>query len=258
MFATLKALLVILGLGIPAGLILIPWTLLSGSMQPLYRTGQWIANAGLRAAGITFDVDGLENIPAARACIFMPNHVSNLDPPALMPFLPGTPVVMLKRSLMRIPLLGTAMRLGRFIPVDRDGNRESAIHSAKEAAQVLADGLSLLIFIEGTRSRTGRLLPFKRGPFHLAQSTGALIVPIAIWGTETMLQKGSAAIRPGTVHLRFLPAIAPGDYPRRNDLLNAVRSSMLAALPPHMHPVSSDERPIEHTNPTQNDASSPA
>ncbi len=238
MFATLKALLVILGLGIPAGLVLVPWTLLTRNMGPLYRTGQWVAHAGLRAAGITFDVQGLEHIPTDMACIYMPNHVSNLDPPALMPYLPGEPVVMLKRSLMRIPILGTAMRLARFIPVDRDGNRESAIHSAKVAAQVLQDGLSLLIFIEGTRSRTGRLLPFKRGPFHLAQSTGAHIVPIAIWGTETMMQKGSAAVTPGTAHIRFLPAIDPKDYPRRNDLLAAVRGSILAALPPQMHPLS--------------------
>ena len=241
MFATLKALLVILGLGIPAGLVLVPWTALTRNMQPLYRVGQWIAHAGMRAAGVAFDVEGRENIPVGRACIYMPNHVSNLDPPSVLPMLPGTPVVMLKRSLMRIPLLGTAMRLGRFIPVDRDGTRESAMQSAKDAAKVLADGLSLLIFIEGTRSRTGRLLPFKRGPFHLAQSTGAPIVPVALWGTETMMKKGSIAVHPGTVHVRFLPAIDPADYPRRNDLLNAVRESMIAALPAHMHPAAASE-----------------
>ena len=236
MFATLKMLAVFLGFGVPAGLILVPWTLLTRRMQPLYRTGQWIAHAGLRAAGIRFDVQGHEHLPTDRACLYMPNHVSNLDPPALIPLLPGTPVVMLKRSLMRIPLLGTAMRLARFVPVDRDGTREAAMQSAKESAAVLKDGLSLLIFIEGTRSRTGRLLPFKRGPFHLAQSTGAPIVPIAIWGTEGMLRKGSAAVHPGTVHVRFLPAIDPAAYARRNDLIEAVRGAMLAVLPAHMHP----------------------
>ncbi len=241
MFATLKALLVIFGLGIPAGLVLVPWTLLTRRMQPLYRAGQWIAHAGLRAAGITFDVEGREHIPTDRGCIYMPNHVSNLDPPALIPLLPGMPVVMLKRSLMRIPLLGTAMRLGRFIPVDRDGNRESAMQAAKDSARVLQDGLSLLIFIEGTRSRDGRLLPFKRGPFHLAQSTGAPIVPIALWGTESMMKKGSAAVTPGTVHIRFLPPVHPAGYPRRNDIHDAVRASILAALPPHMHPLASTE-----------------
>lgn len=240
MFATLKMLFVFLGLGLPAGLVLVPWTLLTRRMGPLYRTGQWIANAGFRAAGITFDVQGREHIPAGCAVLYMPNHVSNLDPPALIPMLPGMPVVMLKRSLMRIPLLGTAMRLGRFIPVDRDGSRESAMRSAKEAAQVLQDGLSLLIFIEGTRSRTGRLLPFKRGPFAMAQSTGTPIVPVAIWGTETMLRKGSAAVHPGIVHIRFQPAIKPAAYPRRNDLVAAVRASILEALPLYMHPVGNE------------------
>ncbi len=237
MFATFKMLVIFLGLGLPAGLILVPWTILTRNMRPLYRTGQWIAHAGLRAADIAFDVQGREHIPTDRAVLYMPNHVSNLDPPALIPMLPGMPVVMLKRSLMRIPILGMAMRLARFIPVDRDGSRESAMRSAKQAAQVLQDGMSLLIFIEGTRSRTGRLLPFKRGPFAMAQSTGAPIVPIAIWGTETMLRKGSAAVHPGTVHLRFLPAVEPKDHPRRNDLVDAVRTSMLSALPLHMHPL---------------------
>lgn len=240
MFATFKMLLVFFGLGLPAGLVLVPWTLLTRRMGPLYRTGQWIAHAGLRAAGITFDVQGLENIPTGRAVLYLPNHVSNLDPPALIPMLPGTPVVMLKRSLMRIPLLGTAMRLGRFIPVDRNGSREAAMKSAQDAATVLQDGLSLLIFAEGTRSRTGRLLPFKRGPFRLAQTTGAPIVPVAIWGTETMLRKGSAAVHPGVVHLRFQPVIEPGDFVKRNDLVAAVRASLLTVLPESMHPLEED------------------
>ena len=241
MLGTLKLLAVFIGLGLPAGLLLVPWTLLTRRMQPLYRSGQWIAHAGLRAAGIRFDVQGREHILPGRACIYMSNHVSNLDPPALIPLLPGTPVVMLKRSLMRIPLLGTAMRLARFVPVDRDGTREAAMQSAKDSAAVLQDGLSLLIFIEGRRARTGRLLPFKRGPFHLSQSTGAPIVPIVLWGTERMLRKGSAAVHVGTVHVRFLPAIDPAAYPRRNDLVDAVRTVMLAVLPKHMHPLSKAE-----------------
>ena len=129
------------------------------------------------------------------------------------------------------------MRMGKFVPVERDGDRRSAVNAAKAAAEAIQSGLSLLVFIEGTRSRTGRLLPFKRGPFHIARSTGAPIVPVAISGTERMMQKGSAAITPGTVHIRFLPAILPADHPDRNDLLQAVRQSMLSALPEHMHPL---------------------
>lgn len=132
------------------------------------------------------------------------------------------------------------MKMGKFVPVERDGDRRSAVQAAKAAAEAIQSGLSLLVFIEGTRSRTGRLLPFKRGPFHLAQSTGAPIVPIAIWGTEQMMQKGSAAILPGTAHIRFLPAITPADHPDRNDLLQTVRQSILSALPKHMHPLSNE------------------
>ncbi len=230
-------LVVFIGLGVPAGLIGIPWTLLTRKMRPLYSVGQRIAHLGLRAAGIRFDVSGREHIPTDRPCIYMANHVSNLDPPALIPMLPGTPSVMLKNSLMRIPFLGSAMRLGKFVPVERDGNRGSALQSAKAAAAAIESGLSLLIFIEGTRSRTGRLLPFKRGPFHLAQSTGAPIVPVAIFGTERMLRKGSAAVIPGTAHIRFLPAIDPKSVPDRDALLRAVRNAILNELPAEMHPL---------------------
>ena len=240
LFSTAKAVAVFATLGLPAGLVGMPLTLATKDVAWMYRAGQRIAHLGLRAAGITFDVQGREHIPTARPCIFMANHVSNLDPPALIPMLPGTPSVMLKKSLMKIPVLGPAMRMGKFVPVERDGDRRSAVQAAKAAAEAILSGLSLLVFIEGTRSRTGRLLPFKRGPFHLAQSTGAPILPIAIWGTEQMMQKGSAAILPGTAHIRFLPAVSPGDHPDRNDLLQSVRQSILSALPSHMHPLSNE------------------
>lgn len=237
MFSTLRMVAVFLLLGVPAGIIGIPLTLLTRDVRWMYRAGQRTANLGLRAAGIRIEVTGREHVPTGRPCIYMANHVSNLDPPALIPMLPGTPAVMLKSSLMRIPVLGRAMRMAKFVPVERDGNRETAIRSAKAAAEALSSGLSLLVFIEGTRSRTGRLLRFKRGPFHLARSTGATIVPVAIHGTESMMQKGSAAVHPGTAHIHFLPAIDPAHYPNRNDLLNAVRASILQALPQHMHPI---------------------
>ena len=240
LFSTAKAVTVFTALGLPAGLIGMPLTLATRDVGWMYRAGQRIAHLGLVAAGIRFDVQGREHIPADRPCIFMSNHVSNLDPPALVPMLPGTPSIMLKKSLMKIPVLGPAMKMGKFVPVERDGDRRSAVQAARAAAEAIQSGLSLLVFIEGTRSRTGRLLPFKRGPFHLAQSTGAPIVPVALWGTEQMMQKGSAAITPGTAHIRFFPPISPADHPDRNELLRSVRESILSALPEHMHPLPAD------------------
>lgn len=237
LFSTAKAVAVITALGVPTGLVGLPLTFATKNVGWMYRTGQRIANLGIRAAGVQVQVEGRANIPADRPCIFMSNHVSNLDPPALIPMLPGTPSVMLKKSLMSIPVLGPAMRMGKFVPVERDGDRRSAVVAARAAAEAIESGLSLLIFVEGTRSRTGRLLPFKRGPFHLAQSTKAPIVPVVIAGTEQLMEKGSAAITPGTVHIRFLPPVDPAAHPDRNELMQTVREHMIEALPPAMRPL---------------------
>ncbi len=241
MFAALKLFAVWIGLGLPAAILGLPWTLLSGNIGWMYRAGQRAAHLGMRAAGITFDVQGFENIPPDRPCIFMSNHVSNLDPPALLPMLPGTPAVMLKSSLMRIPLLGRAMAMGRFVSVDRNGSREDITRAKQQSEAALASGLSMLIFVEGTRSRTGRLQPFKRGPFHLSWNSGAPIVPVVLYGTEAMMRLGSLRVTPGIAHIRFLPALSPRSYPNRNALLEAVRASMLQALPAHMHPLPAEK-----------------
>src|SRR5580693_4299142 len=100
MFATFKLLFVYLPLGSIAGIIGIPYTLLVGDISLLYRVAMWIVNAGVRAAGIKIEVTGLEHVPAGRSCIFMSNHVSNLDPPVELPLLPGRCSVLLKRELM--------------------------------------------------------------------------------------------------------------------------------------------------------------
>src|ERR1700756_68089 len=98
MFATLKMVSIYLTLGSLAGIVGIPYTLLVGDISLLYRVGMWITNAGVRAAGIRIEVSGRENIPSGRSCIFMCNHVSNLDPPVLIPLLPGRSSVLLKKE----------------------------------------------------------------------------------------------------------------------------------------------------------------
>ncbi|MBS1814062.1 MAG: 1-acyl-sn-glycerol-3-phosphate acyltransferase [Acidobacteria bacterium] len=227
--------LVCVVLGVPAGIVGIPLTLITRDISLLYKWGNGIAALGVRAAGIRLDIQGYEHIPAGRACIFMCNHVSNLDPPILLPKIPGRASVMLKASLMKIPLLGPAMRLGKYVPVERE-SRASAIKSLRFATEVLKEGIHMVVFAEGTRSRTGRLLPFKKGPFHLAENTKVPVIPTVIYGTGTMLVKGSWGIRPGTAHVRFLDPIDPAQYSERDALMHAVRESMIAALPVAMRP----------------------
>jgi len=237
MFATLKMLFVYTALGPIAGIVGMPYTLLIGDITLLYRVSMWIANAGVRAAGMKIEMQGMENVPEGRACIFMCNHVSNLDPPVVLPLLPGRCSVMLKKELMSIPILGTAMRMGQFVPVERGGKRDAAQASVIAAGKALNDGLNMLVFPEGTRSKDGRLSAFKKGPFFLAMETKATIVPVALSGTEKMMRKGSAAILPGVAKIQLLPALEPSDFQTREDLLRAVRAAIAEALPQEMKPL---------------------
>lgn len=234
MIASLLLLATFLVLGLPTAAVCLPWALITGNIMPLYRASMFIVRAGLKLAGIRIDVQGLENVPAGHACIFMANHVSNLDPPILLPLIPGRTSVFLKQSLMKIPILGYGMRLAEFVPVSRSGSVEGAVESGRAAKVVLDKGIHITTFVEGTRSRDGRLLPFKKGPFYLAMETGAPCIPVSIWGTETMMGKGSLRVRRGTAHVRFHPPVWPPVIGDREALLLAVRGAIASALPEHM------------------------
>jgi 1-acyl-sn-glycerol-3-phosphate acyltransferase len=234
MISSLGLLFTLILLGIPAAIIFIPWTLITGNVLPLYNATQFMVRAGYWVARIRVETKGLDNVPAHTACIFMANHVSNLDPPALIPRIPGRTSAFMKRSLMKIPIVGYAFKLGEFIPVDRDGSVTGAQESVAAARRVLARGVHITTFVEGTRSRDGRLLPFKKGPFYLAKETGAPCVPVSIYGTETMMAKGSLRIKPGTAHITFHAPFDPGTFSSREELLDAVRESIASGLPEWM------------------------
>ena len=237
MFATFKLIFVYLTLGSITGIVGIPYTLLVGNISLLYRVAMWVTNAGVRAAGIKIEISDKENIPSGRSCIFMSNHVSNLDPPVLIPLLPGRSSVLLKKELMNIPILGRAMRMAKFVPVERGSRRDAARASVEAAAEALRSGLHILVYPEGTRSPDGRLSTFKKGPFFLALETQAPIVPIALSGTQTMMRKGSYAITPGLARIQVLPIIEPSNYETREELMLAVRAAIADALPVEMKPL---------------------
>ncbi|HWR14543.1 MAG TPA: lysophospholipid acyltransferase family protein [Terriglobales bacterium] len=208
-----------------------PWTFISGRIDALYRSAMWIALVGIRLAGIRWKTVGYDQLDLSRNYIFMSNHVSNLDPPLLIPLLPHRVTVLVKKELFKIPIFGKAMRMGDFVPIDRR-NRDAAVASVREAETTVRRGLHMVVFPEGTRSRDGRLLPFKKGPFYLALETGVPIVPITLVGSETLLPKGKILAKPGVVTVVFHQPVDPQHYPDRDELMQKVRDDIASALPP--------------------------
>ena len=213
-----------------AALIGFPWTFISGKIDLLYWLGTRIAFAGVRLAGIKVRLVGLDRLNPAVTYIFMSNHVSNLDPPILVPVIPRRTSVLVKKELFRVPILGRAMRLASLVPVDRS-NRDAAVASLRAAADVLAKGIPMTIFVEGTRSFDGRLLPFKKGPFYLAMESGAPVVPVSIVGTHYILPKRRFSIRKGDATVVFHAPLHPQQFSDRDALMSAVHDSIESALP---------------------------
>ena len=221
-------------LGIPSAILFIPWCAVTGNVLPLYKATRFMLSSSCWMAGVRFHTEGLERVPRDRACIFMSNHVSNLDPPALVSLIPGRTSAFMKRSLMNLPILGTGFRQGDFIAVDRSGSPAAAQESVAAARRVLAKGVHMTTFVEGTRSPDGRMLPFKKGPFFLAMGSGAPCIPVSNHGTESIMAKGSLRMHPGMAHVVFHPPIDPAGFATREELMQAVRVAIASGLPEWM------------------------
>jgi 1-acyl-sn-glycerol-3-phosphate acyltransferase len=212
-------------------LIFFPWVFITGNIMPLYRAGIWGAWTGIRLAGVKVKVEGLARLDPKHTYIFMSNHASNVDPPILIPLIPTRTSVMAKRELFSYPLLGKAMRMASLVPVNRK-DRDAGIAAVRAAAEVVKHGINMTIFVEGGRSFDGKLLPFKKGPFYLAEECQVPVVPVTVSGTHYVMPKNRLAIKPGLVTVTFHQPIAPAGFGAREDLMEKVRAAINSALPP--------------------------
>jgi 1-acyl-sn-glycerol-3-phosphate acyltransferase len=171
----------------------------------LYRVGHIGVRMGLFLSGIKVALEGTEHIQRRRAAVYAVNHASNVEPPIIFDTLhelfPRLRIVY-KAELRKLPVLVRAFDLAGFVPLQR-GNPEQSLPAIDGAVAALNEGNSFLIFPEGTRSRTGDLLPFKKGGFILAIKGQSPVVPIAITGAQKAMRKGSPLIYPVTVRVRI-------------------------------------------------------
>lgn len=179
--------------------------LLTGAQRHLFYLGILCVRIAMAIVGIRVVVTGREHIQPHRATLYCVNHASNVEPPilfaALRELTPGLKVVY-KAVLHRLPILGRGFDVVGFVPIERE-NRERATQAIDKGVEAVRAGHSLLMFPEGTRSRTGELLPFKRGAFVLAIKGGVPVVPMAIYGADRAMRKGSPLIWPTLVRVHL-------------------------------------------------------
>jgi 1-acyl-sn-glycerol-3-phosphate acyltransferase len=219
------------------GIPLLVYTVISNNPDPLYWAGVRGLMFFVRVVGVCVKVAGTERIPKG-TCLFVANHTSSADAPAVVGAIPRRIAILLKKSLFDYPIIGQAFRLAHFIPVDRS-KHDSAIASLETATQALRAGQSFLIYPEGTRSPDGRLQEFKKGAVVMAIKAGVPIVPIACSGAHRVMEKRSLVVHRGEILVEFLEAIDTSKYTfeEREKLNQVVHDAMAAGLPPDQRPV---------------------
>ena len=230
----LRAFFVVFGVAIflfLVGPFCVLYALVRRSPDILYAAGRAGSRLGLYLGGVKLVIRGRENIESGRPFLFLANHQSYCDPPALFVSIPRNVRLILKKELRRVPLLGLIMEMGGFVFIDRK-DRVQSIGGMKQAVRQLQQGHSFLIYPEGTRTRTGELGPFKKGPFIMAIESGTPIMPISVKGSYDIMPPNRFRVKPGTVVITFHPPIATNRLllADREGLTERVRETISAAL----------------------------
>jgi 1-acyl-sn-glycerol-3-phosphate acyltransferase len=194
----------------------------------LYPLALWGAKNWLRACGTKVRVTGLENLEDGKQYVFASNHRSYLDTAALFRYAGRRIGLVAKKELLTVPVLGQGMGFVNIIAIDRS-NPERARQSMEKAQQVMKDGYSFGVFVEGTRAMPGDLLPFKKGAFHLALQTGADIIPVAFKNTDRLMGKKTGVLYSGTIDMALLPPIRT-EGRELMDLLRETREAIASEI----------------------------
>jgi 1-acyl-sn-glycerol-3-phosphate acyltransferase len=236
MFYLLKLSLFVL-ITVPAAAVTILCGLFDAHGKSAYRVSQIWTALILRMGGVRLSVKGIEHLDRSQQYVFMVNHQSNLDIPVLVQSLRSFQLRWIaKRELLWIPFFGWAMWASRHITIDR-ADPLDALRSLRRAKERIAAGISIVVFPEGTRSRSGKLLRFKKGGFLLAAQSNRPIVPVIINGSREVLPAGAWRLRSGTIEVTISQPIAvdgfgPGTLRRLANQVREAIEGQLRSAPP--------------------------
>jgi len=211
---------------------------LSLALWPFDRTGEmqhWCARWWCRLVAWTIfariHVHGVEHVQRGRSYVYMANHASLIDTPALFAYLPYQFRIMAKKSLFNVPFMGWHLRTAGHFPIDH-GNPRKIATSLRKVIEGVKAGRSLAVFPEGRRTDDGRLQTFEPGAFKIAMKAGVPIVPVTIRGTFALLPRTTLAPRPGRVDVFISEPIATTDYTDKNlaALIERTRAAIAANL----------------------------
>jgi 1-acyl-sn-glycerol-3-phosphate acyltransferase len=181
----------------------------------------------VRTVGMSVSVHGAENLRAGESYVFLSTHQSYMDIPVMLGYLPAQLRIAAKREVFQIPFLGWHMQRGGHISINR-GSTQEAVETLRRASREIPHGVSVFLFPEGTRTRDGSLLPFKKGGFKFALQTSLPIIPVSIVGTRQVLPPDSIIFRPGHVQMYLDPPVQTValDDPDLPALMQQVRDTM--------------------------------
>lgn len=211
--------------------LLIALVLITKNENFIYSPVRLFIRAGLAMVGVRVEVSGLEHLVPNQTYIFTPNHQSLIEVPLFVAFLGRNPAYLGKKEIFKYPVFGYGIRLIGMVPVDRS-NSPAAVESAKQATENLRRGKSFVVYPEGTRSRDGKMLPFKKGAFMMAIDAGVPVVPVTVSGATRIMPKAQIKVFPSTVRITVHEPISTVGYSKENvmELMDKTRAKVFSAL----------------------------
>lgn len=211
--------------------LLIALVLITRNENFIYSPIRVFIRAGLAMVGVRVEVSGIELLDPDQTYIFTPNHQSLIEVPLFVTYLGRNPAYLGKKEVFKYPVFGYGIRLMGVVPVDRS-NSQAAVESAKRATENLRHGKSYVVYPEGTRSRDGHLLPFKKGAFMMAIDAGVPVVPVTVSGATKIMPKAQVKVFPSTVRITIHEPISSAGYSKQNvvELIERTKAKIFSAL----------------------------